>query len=54
MSTLLWASGLGSQESLFWALVVRMWHCRDTISTQEETRKHKKGGMDPRLQKRKE
>lgn len=54
LTALMWASRLGSQESMVLALIVLMWRHRETISTPEETRKHKKGGMDPRLQKRKE
>ena len=54
LSALKWASRLGSRESLVWVLIVVMCLAREAISSPEETRKSKKGGMDPRLQKRKE
>ena len=54
LSALIWASRLGSRDCLVLALLVLMCLPRETISTPEETRKSKKEGMDPRLQKRKE
>lgn len=50
----MWASRLGSQESLVLALIVLLGVPREAISTAEEPRKNKKGGMDLRLQKKKE